>query len=118
MSFFDNLKGFLGELWEETKPTFWEVFKFALNLVAQFAIQIIAGQIGKHEARDEAVTEVVKKFSNSPEFSETKAVIAVHMALLFYRKFGKLNSEDIITYDDAPDYMAWLISRPDKTKGE
>ena len=119
-TFWDSVKDFLSQIWDVVEPSFWEVFKFVLGLVTAYAVQIAENKLTKAMAREEAVSKTMLQFAtpNPGLFSENKARLMVEFAVAWYKMHGKLNSEDIIKYDDAPDYMAWLISRPDKTKGE
>ena len=114
MSFFEDLKDIMIKIWEGFKPTFWEVFRYALALVINYADGIAQGLITKAEARENGVKAIVEHFSNSPEFSENMARLALEYAVAWYKRFGKTNSRAIIEYDHAPDFMAWWSTRPDK----
>ena len=116
MGFFDDLKEMFTKIWDVARPSIWEVFQYALSLVVVLASKIVGGYLNKEEAREEAVSKVVEKFSFSPEFSESKARLMVELAVAFYKVHGEASSKDFIKYDDPADYMAWYLSRPDKTK--
>lgn len=117
MGFWEDIKDVLHAIWDVAKPGFWEVFQFALALVVAYAKDIAEGYLTKDEAREDAVKEVVTHFTNSPEFSENKARLAVEFAVAWYKHFGEANSESILTKSSMPDFMQWYSSRPDKKKG-